>query len=176
MNNKLFQNRSTTFKLVLSALLFAFALVLALVENYLPPVPVPVPGIRLGLSNIVVMFALFFVGKSQAFTIAVLKSLFVLSTKGVIAGLLSFCGGILSIAVMSLVIFIFKDKVSYLIVSILGSVFHNIGQFIAITIVYQTVALWAYLPMLIIFGIIAGVITSTLLRFILPAVKKVGLK
>ncbi len=169
-------DKTNTQKMVLTAILFSMALVLSLVENFLPPVAIPVPGVKLGLSNIVVMFSLFFVGKPQAFSIAVLKSLFVFMIRGVTAAFLSLCGGLLSIAIMTLIIFIFKDKVSYLVISIFGAVFHNIGQFIAISILYTTMSLWAYLPFLIIAGIIAGIVTSVLLRFILPAYKKLGLK
>lgn len=161
-----------TKQLVLTALLFAVALVLSVVENSFPPISAGIPGIKLGLSNIAVMFALFFLYKRQAFTIAVLKALFVLSTRGPIAGLLSLSGGVLSIAVMALLIFVFKDRVSYLILSIFGSVSHNVGQFIIISILYTNMYLWVYLPVLLVAGVIAGIATSTLLRFILPAFKK----
>lgn len=165
-----------TQKLVLTAILFALALVMSVLESWLPPVAIPVPGVKLGLSNIVVMFTLFFVGKSQALSVAVLKAGFVFLVRGFTSSFLSLCGGLLSIAVMMLIILIFKDKVSYLVISIFGAVFHNIGQFIAISILYTTMSLWAYLPFLIIAGIIAGVITSILLRIILPALQKLGLK
>jgi heptaprenyl diphosphate synthase len=53
--------------LVLTSLIFAAALVLAVVENALPPLPIAVPGVKFGLSNIAVMYALFFLGRKQAF-------------------------------------------------------------------------------------------------------------
>ena len=106
---------------------------------------------------------------------SVLKALFVLITRGTVA-FLSLLGGVLSVAIMLIILFIFKEKVSYLIISVFGSVFHNIGQFIGISLIYTSMGLWAYLPILIISGIIAGIVTSTLLRFILPAFKKLGLK
>lgn len=165
---------SKTKLLVLTALLFAVALVLSIVENSLPTVPLAVPGVKLGLSNIAVMYALFFLEKKQAFLIAVLKAAFVLVTRGPIAGLLSFCGGILSLLVMTLLILIFKDRISYFVLSIFGSVFHNIGQFIAISFIYTNMYLWVYLPFLLIAGVIAGIATSTLLKLILPAFKRLA--
>lgn len=167
-------NIQKTKLLVLTALLFAVALVLSVVENTLPSisVAVPVPGIKLGLSNIAVMYALFFLDKKPAFTIAILKAAFVLITRGPIAGLLSFCGGILSLVIMSVLLLIFKDKISYFVLSIFGSVSHNIGQFIAISLIYTNIYLWVYLPVLLIAGVIAGMATSTLLRVILPAFKR----
>lgn len=167
------KNMSVTKKLVLTALLFAVALVLSVVENsFTPPVTFIAPGVKLGLSNIAVMYALFFLEKRQAFTIAILKALFVFITRGPIAGLLSLSGGILSLVVMILLLVIFRDKISYLVLSIFGSVSHNVGQFVVISLLYTNMYLWVYLPVLLFAGVIAGVATSTLLRFILPAFKR----
>ncbi len=168
------QGSGKTRQLVLTALLFAIALVLSIIEGFLPPVPIPVPGVKFGLSNIAVMYALFFLSKSQAYTIAVLKAVFIFVTRGIIAGALSFCGGILSITVMALLILLFKKRVTYLILSIAGAVAHNTGQFIAVTLIYTGVNLWAYLPVLLISGLLAGTVTAMLLKFILPAFKKLG--
>lgn len=162
-------------RMVLTAFLFAVVLVLSVVENELQ-IPVPVPGVKLGLSNIVVMYSLFFVEKKEALLLAVLKALFVFLTRGAIAAFLSLCGGLLSVLVMILCLLIFKDKISYLMISILGAVFHNIGQIIAISAIYTNIFLWAYFPVLLISGIIAGVATSTLLKVTLPALKRLGFK
>ncbi len=165
-----------TKKVVLTAILFAVALVLSIVESLIPSIPIPAPGIKFGLANIVVMYSLFFLGKSTAFTIVILKALFAVITRGAVAGFLSFTGGMFSILIMIILLFIFKDKISYLILSIFGAVFHNIGQFTAISVIYIGMNLWFYLPALLIFGIIAGLVTSILLKFILPALKGLGYK
>ncbi|MDF2883594.1 MAG: putative rane protein [Clostridiaceae bacterium] len=165
-------NFKKTKDLVLTALLFAMALVLSVIENSLPPILVQIPGVKIGLSNIAVMHALFFLGKRQAFSIAVLKAFFVFITRGFVASVLAFSGGILSIIVMSILMFIFRERISYLILSIFGAVFHNIGQFIAISFIYSNMFLWVYLPVLLISGVLAGIATSVLLRFILPALKR----
>lgn len=161
--------------LVLTSLLFAVALVLAMLENLLPPVPIPVPGVKFGLANIVVMYALFFLNWKRAAAIVGLKALFVASVRGVVSGLLSLSGGVLSLLVMMALLGIFREKISYLIVSIFGAIFHNIGQFVMISLIYTTLYLWVYLPVLILTGIAAGVLTSTLLRVIMPAFEKAGL-
>ncbi len=160
--------------LVLTSLLFAVALVLAILENSFPPLFVTVPGIKLGLSNIPVMYALFFLDKKPAFMIAILKASYVLITRGFIAGILSLCGGILSLLIMLLLLVIFSDKISYFVLSILGAVFHNIGQFVAISLIYTNIYLWVYLPVLLISGVVAGMATSTLLRLIMPAFKRMA--
>lgn len=172
IENKLTVNSGKTKQLVLTGLFFALALVLSIVESTLPSIPLPVPGVKFGLSNIVVMYALFFLSKSQAYAIAILKALFVIITRGIIAGILSLFGGILSLTIMLLLIIIFRNKVSYLLISIFGAVAHNIGQFIAVTFIYAGLYLWVYIPVLLISGVAAGIATATLLRFILPAFKK----
>lgn len=180
MDNKL-ENKATvslnkTKSLVLTGLLFAIAVVLSAVENSFPPIVFVVPGIKLGLSNVAVMYALFFLNKRQAFTIAILKAMFVFLIRGIVASLLSLTGGILSLLIMSILIMIFKEKISYLIISIFGAVFHNIGQLVAISFIFTSVYIWAYLPVLLFTGVLAGIATSALLKFILPAFKKLGLK
>lgn len=86
-------------RMTVTGLLFAVVLVLSAVENQVQ-IPVPAPGVKLGLSNIAVMYALFFVGKKEALLLAVLKSVFVFVTRGAVASLLSLCGGVSSVAVM----------------------------------------------------------------------------
>ena len=159
-------------RMVLTGLFFACAVILSLIENTIP-LPVPAPGVKFGLSNIVVMYALFFLGKKEAILLAFLKSLFVFITRGAIAGFLSLFGGLFSVLVMISLIFVFKDKISYLVVSIVGSIFHNIGQLIAVSLIYTNFLWIAYLPVLLIAGVLAGLATSTLLKVFIPAFKKV---
>lgn len=173
-NNMRIKSMNKTHMLVLTSLLFAAALVLAIVENMLPPLPIAVPGVKFGLSNIAVMYALFFLGKKQAYAIGILKAGFVFMTRGGIAGLLSLSGGVLSITVMILLMLLFRTRITYLIISIFGAVFHNVGQFIVITVIYTGMNMWAYFPVLLISGLAAGIVTSTLLKFIMPAFKRLA--
>lgn len=162
--------------LVLTSLLFAIAIILSVVENSLPPILVGVPGVKLGLSNIAVMYTLFFLTKRQAFMVAVLKSAFVFMTRGAVAAALSLTGGMLSLLVMIVFLYVFRDRISYLVLSIFGAVFHNVGQLVAISVLFTSLYIWAYLPVLLVTGVAAGVATSTLLKFVLPAFQKVGLQ
>lgn len=157
--------------IVLTGILFAAAVVLSLIENMIQ-LPVIAPGVKLGLSNIAVMFALFFLGKQKAFLLALLKAMFVFITRGAVACVLSLCGGLLSVSVMALMLIIFKDKVSYLTISMTGSVFHNFGQLAAVSLLYTSINLWVYLPVLLISGIAAGIVTSIILKVCLTALKK----
>ncbi len=160
-------------RLTMLALFFAVAVVLSFIESSFPPIPFFPPGVKLGLSNIAVMYSLFFLGKREAAYIIVLKALFVFLIRGATAGFLSFSGGLFSFIVMTVIMFLFKEHVSYLVLSIFGALFHNIGQFVAISIIFGSLTLLAYLPFLIVMGVFAGVATATILRFILPVLKNV---
>lgn len=170
----LVKTSNKTQAIAFASLIFAIAIILAVVESMLPPLPVPVPGVKFGLSNIAVMYALFFLGGKQAYAITFLKGMFVFITRGAVAGALSLSGGLLSITVMLILFFILKEKISYTGISILGAVFHNIGQFLMISFIYMGTNLLAYLPVLLLSGVIAGIVTSTLLRFVLPALNRLA--
>jgi heptaprenyl diphosphate synthase len=170
MANKL----GRTHLIVLTGLIFSAALVLSIVENMLPPLPIAVPGVKFGLSNIAVMYALFFLGPKQAYLIGILKAFYIFITRGFVAFSLSMAGGLLSISVMLILLLIYKERITYLVISIFGAISHNVGQFVVIMILYKGMNMWIYFPILVVSGIIAGIITSTLLRFILPALKRLA--
>ncbi len=150
------------------AMLFAVAVVLSFLEGLLPPVPYLPPGFKLGLSNIATMYALFFMGKSRAFLLAFLKSMFVLVTRGGMSGILSLSGGLVAICVMIILSNIFKDKISYLLLSVFGGIFHNLGQLAVVTLImYNSYTLW-YTPVLLVAGVIMGSITGSVLKVIMP--------
>lgn len=161
-------------EITMTGFLLAAAIVLSVVENSLPPVMAAVPGVRFGLSNIAVMYALFFLKKRQAFTVALMKSIFVMFTRGPMAGALSFSGALLSLLVMVLIMKMFREKASYLIISIAGAVFHNIGQLSAVCFIFSGIYILAYLPVLLVSGVAAGIATSTLLKFLMPAFRRIG--
>jgi heptaprenyl diphosphate synthase len=166
---------SKTERLVIVSLFFAVALIITVVENSLPPLPGTIPGVKFGFSNIAVMYVLFFVGKKEAYAIAVLKSVFVFATRGFVASALSLSGGLLSITVMVILLLIFKDKISYMLLSISGAVFHNVGQLVAVSLIYTNFYLLYYFPVLLVSGIVAGIATAALLKVIMPVFQRLRL-
>ncbi len=161
-------------RIAMLGLLFALAIVLSIVEGLLP-IPAPIPGIRLGLSNIVVMFALFYLRRRDALALAFLKAVFAAATRGTVAGLLSLSGGLIALGIMILLLLLRRDKSTYLLISIAGAVFHNIGQIAAASIILET-ALWIYLPVLILSGIVTGFATSILLKLTSPVFLRLRLR
>ncbi|MEG1449018.1 MAG: Gx transporter family protein [Oscillospiraceae bacterium] len=153
-------------------LLFALTLVLSFAEyNILPPLPIN--GVKLGLSNIVIMYCVVFESKGSAFYLGVLKSIFVASTRGVIAGAISLFGGMLSIIVMSIAYKFQKENQSYAFISILGGVSHNIGQIICASLILKSTKVFYYVPVLIVAGFFVGFATATILKILVPYIKKI---
>lgn len=149
------------------AMLLTLIVVLSIVESMLVGLMALPPFVRLGLANIVTMFALFFIGKKEALELSVIKSIFVLMTRGFTAGILSFFGGLISIIVIILLSAVFKDRISYLLLSIAGAVFHNLGQLSVATVILNTYTLY-YAIVLIPMGVVMGCITGILLKTLLP--------
>jgi heptaprenyl diphosphate synthase len=163
-----------TKNIALLGIMLAVVIVLTALEHMMPPIPFLPPGVKLGLSNIVIMYCVFFIGKPQSVTLAALKSLFVFLTRGAVAGILSFTGGMLSIAVIILLLYLFKERISIAAISIVGAITHNIGQLTVYSIIMNTFLVFSfYTPILIVSGVIMGIVTGTLLKLLLPLMRKV---
>lgn len=164
------ENKQISKKVAYMGAMFSLTLVLSYLEYNLLP-PLPINGVKLGLSNIVVMYCVFFKGGTCAFSLGFLKSVFVLMTRGAISGVISLFGGLTSILVMSFAYKYEKDKKGYVFVSLLGGVFHNIGQLICASFILKSTVIYYYLPILIISGIIVGFITATIFKILTPYLK-----
>ncbi|HBI62081.1 MAG TPA: heptaprenyl diphosphate synthase [Lachnospiraceae bacterium] len=135
-------------------MLVAVAFVLGYVESLLP-ISFGIPGIKLGLSNIVVLLCLYEGTVKEAFGIAVVRILLSGLTFGNLSTMMySLAGGMLSFLVMLLLKK--SNRFSIYGVSIAGGVSHNIGQIFVAVLVLQTGLLLYYLPFLLLAGCVAG--------------------
>lgn len=159
-------------RLTLLAMLFAVAMVLSVLESMIPALPLMPPGVKLGLSNIVTMYTLFVLGPASGYTIATLKSAFVLLVRSPVSAAISLAGGLLSVTVMWLLSKLPPVKKDYLLLSIFGSLAHNMGQLAAAAFVAGNAQLVRLFPVLIFSGIFMGVITGLTLRVIMPHIDK----
>ena len=157
---------------VLMGLMFALAMVLSYVESMITVPGLP-PGVKLGLSNIVTMYCVFFLGWKQAYTLAVLKGFFALLTRGFTAACMSPAGGLVS--VMLLLILPKKLNLSYTLISVLGSLGHNFGQLLMASVIMKSGFVIYYLPIMAVSGVGMGVATGVLLRVMLPYMNKLQL-
>lgn len=158
-------------EVALLGMLFAMAMALSFAESLLPVLPMLPPGFKLGLSNIVTMYALFVLGVRKGFAIAVMKSLFVLLTRAPVAAFMSLCGGLLSVLCMALCSRVKWLGRDYMLLSVIGALAHNFGQLLA-SVAYTSTVMFYYLPVLVISGVIMGVITGAVLRVVMPYINK----
>lgn len=164
-------------EIALCAMLTALALALSFLERFLPvQLVIPLPGIKLGLANIVTLVALSLLKTRYALAITLCRCVFGAIFGGGITGLLfSLCGGLLALGVMA---FARKSgKLSVYGVSVLGAAAHNIGQIIAAMALLRSVYIGAYLPWLLLAGIVTGLLTGSVCAGILrllPHGKKEG--
>ena len=137
-------------------------------------IPGLLPGMKLGLANIVVMYALFFMGPRQALVLDVLKALFVFLVSGFTAGLLSLCGGLLSLLVMWVLYYLLPVRPTGCILSVCGALAHNIGQLLGAGLILSSAMSLYYAPVMLVLGLIMGALTSLTLKAILPALGRLG--
>lgn len=150
----------TTKKLALCAVLTALALGLSTLESLFPvSVLVPLPGIKLGLANIVTVFALYRLGDISALTILIARCLLGAMFAGNASALLfSLMGGVL--AMLTMIVLRRVRGLSVYGVSIAGAAAHNIGQICAAMVVLGGTAVLGYLPVLLGVSLITGTLTG----------------
>ena len=142
-------------KVALYGATVALAMVLSYIDSLIP-VSVAVPGIKLGLANIAVVFALYKLGYGGGFAVSAVRVLLVSVTFGNAAGLIfSASGAVLSFVIMSLMMR--TGKFGCTGVSVAGGVSHNAGQIAAAALVAKTPGLVFYLPALCVSGTVAGI-------------------
>ena len=145
-----------TQKLTVMALTTAIALVLSFVESQIPAF-VAVPGVKMGLANIAIVYALYRLGWKEAAIISLIRVVLVSLLFGSAASFLySLAGAVLSLLGMALLKK--TGKFTEIVVSVAGGVLHNIGQIAMASILLETDALRYYLPFLLVSGILAGVV------------------
>jgi len=144
----------------LFGLFTALAMILSYVEA-LVPISVAVPGVKIGLANIVVMFALYKMGAKAAVSISLVRVVLVSILFGNLFSMVySLAGAVLSLGAMLCATRI--KELSSVGVGVIGGVFHNIGQIIVAIFVLETAGLIYYLPVLCISGTVAGILVGLL--------------
>ena len=149
-----------TRKLTVLSLSVALAMVFSFIETLIPPI-VAVPGVKLGLANVVSVFLLYSVGRREAFTVAVIRvCLSSLLFGSAVSLVYSLSGALLSLGAMMLLMKL--PIFSLLSVSVVGGVLHNAAQIICACIIMENAAIASYLPVLIISGTVAGIFVGLL--------------
>ncbi len=153
-------------KLTTLSLYTTLALIIYSVESLMPP-PVPIPGIKLGLSNIITLVVL--TKYSSKDTLLLLTARILLSTflfGQAMSLLYSLAGGLLSFVAMVLVQHLLQKHFIYL-TAIVGALFHNIGQLLVAFLLTSVPGVLTYLPFLIVSAVLTGLFTGLCAHFTL---------
>lgn len=162
------KEQSSARKVAYMGMLLAVAITASFLESMVSSFFALPPGIKLGLANVIVMFTLFTMGWKHAAALNFLRSAFVFITRGAVAFLLSFTGGMLSLVVIFLLMRIKRWNISYLILSIVGAIFHNVGQIIMAYFILKNGYVFYYFPILLISAVFMGSLTSVILKAMYP--------
>lgn len=155
-----------TRKIALLGLLTAIALTIFMVEAQIPPV-VPVPGVKLGLSNIVTVFAVFVMGPGEGIAVLACRVFLGAVFAGNFSSILySASGGLLAILTTIGCRYILKENQLWA-AGCLGAIAHSIGQMAAAVAVSGTPGLLVYLPIMIIISIFTGLFTGFCAQFLI---------
>ena len=154
-----------TRKIARMGLLVALSMILSYVESLIPAF-VAVPGVKVGLANIVVIFALYTLGPIEALIVSLLRVILSSFLFGSVLSLLySLSGALLSLGGM---ILMKKLKIfSTTIVSVTGGVLHNVGQILVACLVLDTNVLIYYLPVLVLSGTITGAVIGIIASLVI---------
>ncbi len=173
MNGKIMMKKSTLL-LCRTGLLSAVALTLSVFENMIPNFPFVLPGMKLGLSNIAVMFSLELCSLPMTLAVVAVKALFALVTRGATAFFMSFAGGLLSALGMYLLMHCRKPLFGSFGIGVFGAFAHNTGQLL---VAYLLVAdgVYGYLPVLSAASLVTGALTGLVYHIVLPSLARVPL-
>ena len=156
-----------THKIALMGVLTAGAIIIAILESFIPSIGIP--GVKLGLANIVILIILYEIGILEAVIVDLLRVLLVGLLRGTFASmgfLMSVTGAVFSLAVMILLYLLIK-KFSIIGVSVVGSVFHVFGQILIAIIFLGSGYVLFYLPIIAISAIITGVLVGIVAQLII---------
>ena len=161
--------RNKTEKLTKLALTVSFALILSFIESKIPAF-VAIPGVKVGLANIAVIFTLYKFGVKEAITVSLIRVLIISTLFGnPISMIYSVSGALLSFVVM--IILKKLTPLSEVAVSVSGGIMHNIGQIGAASIMLETNVVIYYLPFLLLSGTVAGIVVGIIAALLIKRIK-----
>ena len=163
-------NKNRSHNVALAAMLAALALIFSYVEAILP-LSIGIPGVKLGIANLVIIIALYTLGFRYAMTINVIRILVAgLLFNGAFGAMYSLAGGLVSLFVM----YIFKKTGLFSVtgISMAGGVAHNLGQLLVAALIVSTMKLFYYFPVLLFSGMISGILIGILAHLVLKKLPK----
>lgn len=163
------------FKMAFISMGCVVAVVLSFLEGLIPQFAFMPPGAKIGLSNVVTMYTSYYIGLFPSLAISVVKSFFVLITRGTMAFMMSISGGFVS-TLAAYLLFALKKKleqknsdynISFIFIGICSALCHNMTQYAVICVLVSS-DMYYYIPFLIIFSVLTGCLTGMMLKIVLP--------
>ena len=164
--------RNKTRRIALLGVLISVELVLSYLEVMLPPISTAVPGIKMGLPNLIIIFVLYKFGLKEAVTVSLIRVFIVALLFGNVMTLAySVAGAVLSLGLMTL----FKkiNLFSQIGVSIIGGISHNLGQILVAIFLFDTIQIGYYMIVLSITGTIAGIVIGIISSILVKKLEKI---
>ncbi|MBQ7266265.1 MAG: Gx transporter family protein [Firmicutes bacterium] len=160
-------------KITYNALYLAIALAIFTIEAQLPPI-VPIPGIKPGLSNIVILVCMIRQGRPSAFSVLLLRIILSSFFGGqFVSFAYSLSGGMLSFCLMSVLTTLFnKNTEKIWIISVFGAIAHNFGQVVCACIIMETPQIISYMSILTVSAVITGIFTGFSAMYLLKRIKR----
>lgn len=156
-------------KIAMLALFSALGLIVFIIENQFPPLFVP--GAKMGLANIFSLAALILYGPIEALVVVAVRTVLGSLFAGNVSMLLySLTGGVISLALSAILIYITYPRVSILAVSVAAAVLHNIVQNAVFVLVTGTSLMFSYMPYLALIGVLSGAIVGAVVTIIFKKV------
>jgi heptaprenyl diphosphate synthase len=164
---------SKTHKMTFIALLVSQAIVLSFIERMIP-LNISIPGAKLGLANIITLTSIYLLSFRETISIIFLRTTMVTFIGGNVSGFLySISGGILSFLIMYLLVRVSFGKISPIGISVVGAIFHNLGQLLMAAFIIQDLRIVIYLPMLMLTGVVTGMVVGITVKFLLRYLQKI---
>lgn len=159
-------------KYAIIIILVSNAIIISLLESIIP-VPIPVPGVKLGLANIITLIALVFLAFKEVLLIVIIRCFVVaLLTRGIMMLAFSLSGGIISALIMVLLYKTCSRFFSIKGISIVGAIFHNTTQITVASFLLGEFVILLYLPVLLVSAVITGFITGSIAELAIAEIAK----
>ncbi len=158
------QLHGKSYRVALAAILTSAALALSYLEGFI--VIPTLPGVKLGLANLIIMFVFFNLGKAWALLVSLIRVFVVSLLFGSVSSFMfALFGAILSFAILMLAL-LFGDRVGRVGISVLSASAHVTGQILAASLLYESLGIFSYLPVLLICSLPLGILNGVLLILI----------
>lgn len=173
MKTGISMNKNKRYAIII--ILVTNAILISLLESVIP-IPIPVPGVKLGLANIITLIAIVFLPLKDVLLIVTIRCFVVaLLTRGIMMLAFSLSGGIISALIMALLYKKLSGVFSIKGISIVGAIFHNTMQITVASLLLGEIVILYYLPILLVSAVVTGLITGSIGEIAINELRKKGI-